>query len=59
MKRILVEFSKINFSDAYELIDTFGGYVDGDKRAVIFPYSSELVEELENRSIKFTMEVLS
>jgi len=57
MKIILVPFS-VCFSEIYDLVDSFCGYFDGDKLAVVFPFNEELAEELENRGIRFEVVVL-
>jgi len=58
MKRILVGYEVASLMDIYDFMEAFGGYCDGDREAVVLPYSEELVDELECRGIIFTVEVM-
>jgi len=58
MKIILVSYFACSLLDIYDLVDVYDGYFDGGKQAVVFPYSEELIEELENRGIQFKVVLL-
>ena len=57
VKRVLVHYRDATFSDIHDLIYSFGGYFDADRRCAVFPFDEELIEELENRGIRFKVEV--
>jgi len=58
MRIILVPFSVCSLSEICDLLEAYEGYFDGDRHAAVFPFNEELVEELENRGIRFKVVVL-
>jgi len=58
MRRVFVSYEDAALIDILDLVKRYNGYFDGDRRAVVFPHHEELVEELENRGIRFAVEVV-
>ena len=58
MKRIMISYEAVSLMDIYDLMETFEGYCDGDREAVVLPYDEELVDELECRGIQYVVEVM-
>jgi hypothetical protein len=58
LRRVLIRYSDTTWNDIRDLMYSYGGYFDGDRREIVMPFSEELVEELENRGIRFTVELL-
>lgn len=55
--RVIISYNNITFFDIYDLMTYYGGYFDGDRKAVVLPYNDDLVEELECRGVKFRVEI--
>jgi len=58
LRRVLIQYKDATWNDIRDLMYSYGGYFDGDRRVIVIPFSEELVEELENRGIRFTVELL-
>jgi len=55
---VIVHYSACPLSEIIDLVREYEGYFDGDRRCVIFHFHDALVEELDNRGIRFKVVVL-
>lgn len=58
MKRIFIAYTDLTLFDVADLVNKYEGYFDADRQQVVFPFNPELAEELENRGIRFKVEMI-